>query len=67
MSSLVGRGAAWVTKAVSEKAFPESTREVGARVLKLSLGVTDFFNRPLESVIEELSYFIFKKAQEYFL
>ena len=67
MSSLVGRGAAWGTKAVSEKAFPESTREVGARVLKLSLGVTDFFNRPLESVIEELSYFIFKKAQEYFL
>ena len=67
MSSLVGRGAAWVTKAVSEQAFPESTREVGARVLKLSLGVTDFFNRPLESVIEELSYFIFKKAQEYFL
>ena len=67
MSSLVGRGAAWVTKAVSEKAFPESTREVGARVLKLSLGVTDFFSRPLESVIEELSYFFFKKAQEYFL
>ena len=66
MSSLVGRGAAWVTKAVSEKAFPESTREVGARVLKLSLGVTDFFNRPLESFIE-VSYFIFKKAQEYFL
>ena len=60
MSSLVGRGAAWVTKAVSEKAFPESTRGVGATVLNFSLFVTDFFNTDYWKVLKKA--FIVKRC-----